>query len=79
MTGKMKSCVMGLMMGCCGKPLPIASKKEPVPVGAEPLDRTSMLMWWLIGRRIVETRPRHSGDPIFAILDEAIFDISILA
>lgn len=30
MTGKMKSCVKGLMMGCCGKPLPLSAKKEPV-------------------------------------------------
>lgn len=31
MNGKMKSCVKGLMMGCCGTPRPLSTaKKEPV-------------------------------------------------
>lgn len=30
MNRKMKSCVKGLLMGCCGKPMPLVCKKEPV-------------------------------------------------
>ena len=30
MNGKMKSCVKGLMMGCCSRPFPLSAKKEPV-------------------------------------------------
>ena len=31
MNRKMKSCIKGLLMGCCGKPLPLSTaKKEPI-------------------------------------------------